>query len=341
MDADYTATANFAISSYTISGRITLAGDGFADVNLVGLGVISDANGDYSNTIDAGWNGTVTPTKVGYTFWPIQRTYTDVNTNQSSEDYIGLPLDNFNDNRRGAMWRLFVEGYDNTWVVEDVNRLNVRATGDVNNSIAFYISNGWSFDLNEDFAVEIDFLYSGISDRDGWAELAVEDNDSYVSISAGSDGNQPYYYYEAVVDGNIVFEKESRASDDGTLYITYEADSNNLYLSHTGYGDANSYLWQTVSNPLKVVWTDDVKVNVGGGSEIVKLEAGQAYLDNFEMRNAGLLSWPPATDVDGNGFIEWFDLNILCENWLGTGPGDIDDDGTVNFTDFAEFGLTW
>ena len=42
-----------------------------------------------------------------------------------------LPSDNFNDNKRGAMWRLFAEDYDNVRVVEDANRLEMRATGNL------------------------------------------------------------------------------------------------------------------------------------------------------------------------------------------------------------------
>lgn len=61
---------------------------------------------------------------------------------------------------------------------------------------------------------------------------------------------------------------------------------------------------------------------------------------------AALLGWPPITDIDGNGFIEWDDLRIMCENWLSTGSdvhGDIykDEDNIVNFLDFAEFGPAW
>ena len=84
-----------------------------------------------------------------------------------------------------------------------------------------------------------------------------------------------------------------------------------------------------------------VKVSVGGGSSGAALDAGEAYLDNFEMAKAGLLGWPPATDLDNNGFIEIDDLKIMCENWLDSGEGDIDNNGIVDFRDFAEFGLAW
>jgi len=256
-------------------------------------------------------------------------------------------LDNFNDNRRSAMWRLFVEDYSNTRVVEDANRLEIRATGNVNDLIAFYVANGWCFDVNEDFAVEIDFHFSSISDHNGWVGIFVENDDTYVSISAGTDGSEPYFYYETVVDTNVVFEKEPRDSNDGALYIWYEADSNELYLSHLGYEDANAYNWQTIPSPLLYQWASPVYVDIGGGSEGAVLSSGKAYLDNFRITEAALLGWPPATDLDGDGFIGWGDIGVMNEYWLAdpnTDPnvkGDLNSDDIVNFLDFAEFGPAW
>jgi hypothetical protein len=84
-----------------------------------------------------------------------------------------------------------------------------------------------------------------------------------------------------------------------------------------------------------------VKVSVDGGSSGVALGAGVASMDNFDANSANLLGWPPATDLDVNGYIELDDLVIMCENWLDSGEGDIDNSGNVDFRDFAEFGLAW
>jgi lysophospholipase L1-like esterase len=210
---------------------------------------------------------------------------------------------------------------------------------------AFYKNNGWSFDVNEDFAVKIDYHYSAVSMVKGWVGISVGDSVNYVSISAGSSGDGAYYYYEAVADGNIVSETEDRTTNDGTLYVSYEAASKDFYLSHTGFGSQNAYVWQT-TDPFQVQWVLPVRLSIGGGSFGVSLSPGDSYLDNFEVMTAALLGWPPVTDIDGNGFIEWDDLSIICENWLETGPdipGDIykDEDNTVNFLDFAEFGPAW
>jgi hypothetical protein len=204
---------------------------------------------------------------------------------------------------------------------------------------AYYSANGWSFDTAEDFEMKVDFSYSDVSSADGWIGINVGDDANYVSISAGSDSNESYFYYEAVIDGNIVFEQEPRTSSDGTLYISYDSATKDFYLSHTGFGSENAYVWQT--EPPQSQWPSPVDVYIGGGSSGAALEQGEAYLDNFEVEKAGLLGWPPATDLDNNGYIELNDLEIMCGNWLGSGIGDVDNSGNVDFFDFAELALAW
>jgi subtilisin family serine protease len=252
-----------------------------------------------------------------------------------------LPSDNFDDNRRGAMWWLSVSDYENTWVVEDANRLNIRATGS-GNLAAAYMANGWSFDVNEDFSFKVDFHHSAISERDSRVEITVENENGYVSISAGADSNEPYFYYEKVADSNIASGRQMRDSNDGALYISYNTGIDELYLSHTGYGAANA--WQTIAGLLRGQWLSmPVSVAVGGSSDNVVLNSGEAYFDNFEITRAKLIGWPPATDLNGSGFIDWGDIGIMGENWLVPGPagGDFNKDGVVNFLDFAELARAW
>ncbi|MCP5047475.1 MAG: hypothetical protein GY940_09910, partial [bacterium] len=49
---------------------------------------IADTEGHYTHTVDYGWSGTVTPSKRGYTFEPLKKTYTNV-TQDRTQDYIG------------------------------------------------------------------------------------------------------------------------------------------------------------------------------------------------------------------------------------------------------------
>jgi hypothetical protein len=211
---------------------------------------------------------------------------------------------------------------------------------------AFYTANGWNFVPDQNFQAKVDFHYSDTGNGDGRVEMALEKNDgNYVSLSAGFDGSQPYFYYEKAADSNVVYGQVSRASNDGTLYLSYDAGLDELYLSSTGYGSGNA--WQTITGLLAGQWSSEpVKVVIGGGSALAKIEDNEAYLDNFEVNSGLLIGWPPVTDIDGNGFIEYDDLRIMCENWLVSGSdilGDIykNEDNIVNFLDFAEFSPAW
>jgi len=87
---DYTAT----LLSYTISGTVTEGGPGLAGVVMIGLpgDPATDSNGDYTATVDYGWSGTVTPTKTGYAFSPSYRTYSNVTSNHTVQDYTASLL---------------------------------------------------------------------------------------------------------------------------------------------------------------------------------------------------------------------------------------------------------
>jgi hypothetical protein len=198
---------------------------------------------------------------------------------------------------------------------------------------ASYTSNGWSFDTGADFEVKVDYHYGDVSTEAGWLGMSIGDDVNYVSISVGSEGGSKYYYYEAVVDGGAVSSsQEARTEDDGTLYISYDSMTKTFYLSHTGFGSGNSYTGQ---------WTVPVEVSLDGGSEGAALGSGEAYLNDFVIQTAQLLDWPPETDIDGSGYVDIDDLKAMAENWLESGPGDLDGNSIVDFRDFAEFGPAW
>jgi hypothetical protein len=209
---------------------------------------------------------------------------------------------------------------------------------------AGYAANRWTLETSGDFEVKVDFHYSGTSSRDGWIGMSIENNaDNYVSLSAGHDSNGPFFYYEKVIGGSITSGQIARGSNDGTLYISYNASLDELYLSSTGYGSANA--WQTISGLLQGQWTSKpVRVTIDGVADRIVVGPGEAYLDNFEVTTATLNGWPPVTDLNDDGYIDWEDISLMADNWLDTNPdavGDVYDDNIVNFRDFAEIGLDW
>ncbi|MGB8285086.1 MAG: hypothetical protein WCE22_00040, partial [Candidatus Aquirickettsiella gammari] len=84
-------TENQSSQNYTaIQATFTISGNaGTSGVTMNGLpgNPVSDSQGAYTATVVYGWNGTVTPTKTGYTFTPASRAYTNVTTNQSEQNY--------------------------------------------------------------------------------------------------------------------------------------------------------------------------------------------------------------------------------------------------------------
>jgi lysophospholipase L1-like esterase len=46
-------------------------------------------------------------------------------------------------------------------------------------------------------------------------------------------------------------------------------------------------------------------------------------------------------DINGDGFVDWYDLKMMCEDWLSDGKGDINYNGNVDFFDFAVLGFAW
>lgn len=84
-------------TNYTISGTITSGGSPLAGAQLIGLPdtsladpntwPVTDANGNYSAQVAAGFYGTVTPFKLGYSFSPANITYSNLSANQTGQNY--------------------------------------------------------------------------------------------------------------------------------------------------------------------------------------------------------------------------------------------------------------
>jgi len=71
--------------TFTISGTVGLGG--VVMKGLPGAAIVTDESGSYSAIVDFNWTGTVTPTKVGYSFEPVSRNYSKVAENQANQDY--------------------------------------------------------------------------------------------------------------------------------------------------------------------------------------------------------------------------------------------------------------
>jgi hypothetical protein len=124
-------------TNYTVSGYVrTSGGVGVSGVRMSGLpgNPTTDSNGYYSATVSAGWSGTVTPSKSGYTFSPPSASYSNVTSNQTAQNYTATaitPTISGNAGVAGATLS-YTDGTSKT------------ATADGSGNYSFTVSNNWS-----------------------------------------------------------------------------------------------------------------------------------------------------------------------------------------------------
>ena len=84
VDVAFSTTGS--IQSFTVSGTVTPA---LANVVMSGLpgSPVTNSSGVYTKTVPYNWSGTVTPIRTGYNFTPASRTYTNVQANQTAQNY--------------------------------------------------------------------------------------------------------------------------------------------------------------------------------------------------------------------------------------------------------------
>jgi len=217
---------------------------------------------------------------------------------EEGEDYPRLAWervlsDDFQDGKAEPLWMLYQPAPELVWFKEVNGRLEVEAIAQTENVDAIYAANGWRLDATKEFALRVDFHFDKRGTGDGRVTLGVTPSldpsgMQWAELEAGCFEADPFFLYE-VRDGSWVQERTTgRFANDGTLYISYNPDIDELYFSYTGYGKANA--WQTVSGLLKGRWAGEpVYVILSGGSEGMALNAGDAWLDNFVL-NAGVLA---------------------------------------------------
>ena len=74
---------------FAISGNAGVSG---ATLNYTGGSTTADGSGNYSFDVKSGWSGTVTPSKSGYRFSPVSKTYSNVVADQPGQNYTATAL---------------------------------------------------------------------------------------------------------------------------------------------------------------------------------------------------------------------------------------------------------
>jgi len=226
-----------------------------------------------------------------------------------------LPSDNFDNNSIDAIWNLYEDDPGNAWLDETNHRLELRSTAVTEDSVAVYVANGWGFSPAHNFSFKADFHNSFTSDDPAWATVmlgigkgsdlaTIRGNNAIIDAAwdRGDEYNQPQYSvfgYSYTVDGNESESSfhETRGSSDGTLYVSYDAGEDELYLSHTGYGKDKAS--DTIPDLLNDKWGGAVvTLFIGGDVEnVVALDSGVAYLDNFVIDSGTIIPEPVSAAI--------------------------------------------
>jgi hypothetical protein len=244
-----------------------------------------------------------------------------------------LPSDNFNDNLMDtSLWSLY-QPSSNVWLNETTQRLEVRSTADEEGAAAVYLANGWGFSTAEDFSFRADFHVSSLSapgDYEFGTMLGLgKGGGDFLTLYNNNAGIGAGYYvgeagYEPYKEARFDFNKTSkgihgaenhrpRILDDGIFYISYNAGTDELYMSNADYGASKAMV--IFPGLLKGEWDSDVVIPFLGGSYIrnIALSSGDAYLDNFVV-DSGKVG--PVTAIPAPGAILLGGIGVGLVGWM-------------------------
>jgi hypothetical protein len=182
-------------------------------------------------------------------------------------------------------------------------------------------------DANGYYEVMVDYNWSGTVTPAKYAYAFNPNNRPYASVVA--DQNSQNYTGELMTfaisgyvrnDCNTPIKGVIVSADNGGGSGTTDADGR--------YEVWVSYNWSGTVTPSKTHYTFNSTNRVY--TDVLENKTGQNYLaDNIY-------------DLDCNGSIGFGDVAIISENWLSNNhDGDFNNDGIVNFLDFADFATVW
>jgi hypothetical protein len=195
--------------------------------------------------------------------------------------------DTFNDNKMASMWRLWADDVNNCRVVEVNNRLEVQAKSEASHAFSGYIAYGWRLDPNDDFQMKVGFHVDLKKMDRCWVSLGITPNgkkprDQRINIDAQAGQLLKSFMYERQDNGGSDSSYGQRFTDDGTIYLSYSAKDDTVYLSMSGYGADNA--WGAFPGVLQGAWGGKpLYVWIGGGSDGLEVTSGHVYLDNLEV----------------------------------------------------------
>jgi hypothetical protein len=205
--------------------------------------------------------------------------------------------DNFDDNKTGTLWKPYTDN-PNTQVKEINKRVEFTAKASETPMFAGYVaSSTWPIDPNHDFALRLDLNYDLVTMEGGWLTFGVTPNNTeprkqYTAFGLACVSLFPSFWREWKEGYEVRWTFEQRTSDKTTLYITYDAASDTVYMGRTGYGPENA--WEVLPDNIRGRWgSKPVYVFMGLATEGAVVDAGHAFVDNFSLDQGVLVNTEP------------------------------------------------
>ncbi len=200
----------------------------------------ADSNGNYFITVSAGWSGTVTPIKTGYTFTPGKRDYTNIASDQTAQNFTTSAVTFAVPSNPGSTTRISVDSSG-----QQANLRSSLSAISANGRFVVFTSSATNLVPNDTNGVDDIFLRDlqlGITTRVSVASDGTQANaaSSYPAISA--DGRFIAFSSRAV---NLAIGDTNTSNDvflhDSQLGTTIRVS---VPIQTWGVGDS---MWATIS----------------------------------------------------------------------------------------------
>lgn len=222
---------------------------------------------------------------------------------QSTTTAQPVAQDNFDDNSKGASWKIYTDN-PNTQVKEINKRLEFTAKASDTPMFAGYVADKWPIDPNHDFAMRVDLNYDLVTLEGGWLTFGVTPNSTeprkqYASFGMACVSLFPSFWREWKEGYEVRWTFDSRGVNKATLYFSYDAASDTLYLGEAGYGIENA--WEILADSVRARWgRRPIYIFIGLATEGAVVDAGHAFADNFALENGTLVNAAPPKPPEPN-----------------------------------------
>jgi len=201
--------------------------------------------------------------------------------------------DAFDDDVKGTPWRVLAEDPNNCMMREVNQRLELWATSQASVASAGYVSSGWRLDTRCDFAVKVDFHYDLMSYAGGWVGLGVTPDvvdpwQRNASVGVGCVDGYAHYWHRKQAGLAVNSSSSQRTRTNGTLYASYNAERDELYLGLASYGPDDA--WSILPGLVKGEWGGrPIFIWLAGGSDGLAVTSGSVYLDNLVVETGVII----------------------------------------------------